>query len=554
MLRLLTLLFFFLYSSLQAEVFIINDYKVKMFVANNGQVTIQEDITLNFSESRRGIIRRIPHTYKFNGKKVGLKIASVKVDGWNYKSYSRDGYFHIRFGDEDIFLTGQQSYSYEYTVEGAIFDSESYQEIYWDILGSDWQTTTENFSYEIHFPSNLELGFNDYQIYSGKYGQVQSKVSMNYNNSILTGESNAKLLENESVTVAVKFPASYFAVSNNSSNYEAVNDKTWPAAVLAIFSLFGFWWRNGKNNKIEASDYDVFYPPKDMSPSELGLLIDNYANDEDLLANIPHWANQELIKIITIDTAGEEGMVIEKLRDIPHHKADYEKTLFEGIFKEGNFVSLKSLKKKIYKELHQSKSRLAKDMRSTDYYQDKQDSYFRDYKMIILFFLLLGTGILTIVMMKTVITGVLLILTAVLALILRLLPPKRSHRGDELIAEIKSFKNFLSNHDHPEYLNLLKKDPEYLTKMYPYAIAFGINKKYTDKFESYEVESPHWYYIGNDSVQQRGSMSQFQDNFEVESIKSAFRSMPSSSSSGSGSFSGGGFSGGGAGGGGGSSW
>lgn len=553
----ITLIFFFLSFQLSAEYFTITDYLVNIEVRKNGELYIQEHIDLNFSADRRGIIRRIPMHYKLNGNRGKLDIKVQDVEKWNYKEYNKDGYYHLRFGDSDKFISGEQSYVFSYVVKGAILVSEGYQEIYWDVIGTDWDTDILNFSYEVKLPNDINLGFNDYQVYSGKYGERHSKVSMSMNNSILAGESNTTLRPNEGATIAIKFPDQYFPANTIPSNStKKVNDRTWPAAILLLISFFSFWFKKGKNKSITASDTEEYFPPDELSPSQLGYLIDTKSNDQDLLANIPYWANKGLIKVISLNNDDEDGLMLEKINAINADAPTYEITLFNGIFKTADYVSLNSLKKKIYKDLYQAKSELSKDMNESVYFEDRQQSLFRDYKMILALFVFLIAGIITIAVFKYIFSGIILIAIGIMALVFRFLPPKRSILGEELVSKTKSFKAFLADSEHSAYNDLINKHPKYLSDMYPYAIAFGVDKTYMKKFEDYSEMGPEWYYIGSGGHSQRGSLSQFQDNFNVETIQSAFKSMPASTSSGSsGSFSGGGgFSGGGSGGGGGSSW
>jgi uncharacterized membrane protein len=541
---------------LSAEYFTIIDYKVTIDILKNGELHIEEHIDLNFRAEKRGIIRRIPTHYKLNGDKGKLTIKVKDVSQWNYKEYNKDGYYHIRFGDSDKFISGEQSYVFSYVVQGAILSSEGYQEIYWDIIGTDWDTDILNTSYQINIPSDLDLAYNDYQIFSGKYGERHSKVSMTYESGKLKGQSNTTLSPHEGASIAIKFPNEYFNIETSKLNAnKKVNDKTWPAVIVLLISFFSLWFKKGKNTSIDASESDEFFPPDDLSPSQLGYLIDNRSNDEDLLANIPYWANRGLIKVISLNGDNDDGLMLEKLNNINTDAPTYEITLFNGIFKESDYVSLSSLKKKIYKDLHQSKSELSKEMTNSNYFEEQSSSLFKNYKMVLAFITCLVIGILIIAIFKYVFSGIILIAMGIMALVFRLMPSKRSLLGEDIVSRTKSFKDFLANPEHASYRDLINSDSGYLNRMYPYAIAFGVDKTYMKKFEEYSEMGPEWFYIGNNQNSHRGSLTQFQNSFNVESIQSAFKSMPvSSSSSSSGSFSGGGFSGGGTGGGGGSSW
>jgi len=94
--------------------------------------------------------------------------------------------------------------------------------------------------------------------------------------------------------------------------------------------------------------------------------------------------------------------------------------------------------------------------------------------------------------------------------------------------------------------------------MYPYAIAFGIDKTWLQNMKSHDLAAPYWYtYDNSHSSSSRPTYNDFSKDFDVPEIKSVFTSYPASASGSSGSGgSSGGFSGGAGGGfgGGGGSW
>lgn len=99
--------------------------------------------------------------------------------------------------------------------------------------------------------------------------------------------------------------------------------------------------------------------------------------------------------------------------------------------------------------------------------------------------------------------------------------------------------------------SLSQQYPEYFERLFPYAVAFGLEKSWMDRMETYDIDPPYWYGYHENS-NSRPVMGDFSQSFDVQEIKSVFTSYPQSTSSSSGGFSGG--SAGGGYGGGGSSW
>ena len=121
-------------------------------------------------------------------------------------------------------------------------------------------------------------------------------------------------------------------------------------------------------------------------------------------------------------------------------------------------------------------------------------------------------------------------------------------KGAKLKSEADAFKRFLKDPDQKVLEDVINEDPAYFDKMFPFAVAFGLEKAFLSNMDPYMSSAPYWYYTS----QQNNSFANFRTGFQPEVIQSAFSSAPHSPSSGS---PGGGFSsGGGVGGGGGGSW
>jgi len=100
------LLFLFSFFQLHAEAFYIKNYQVEIAIHEDGRFTVTEDIAVFFTEERRGIFRKIPYNYEFNGNRGRIKIFDIDVVGWNYRASNENGYRQIRIGDAMQTLKG----------------------------------------------------------------------------------------------------------------------------------------------------------------------------------------------------------------------------------------------------------------------------------------------------------------------------------------------------------------------------------------------------------------------------------------------------------------
>ena len=127
---------------------------------------------------------------------------------------------------------------------------------------------------------------------------------------------------------------------------------------------------------------------------------------------------------------------------------------------------------------------------------------------------------------------------------------KKNSKGNKVFSELKGFKQFIKIAEENKLKMLLKEDPGYFETTMAYALAFGMFKKWANKFDALNIEPPKWY---SSTTGNYLSMNSFSKSFSsvMSNTTSTMVSSPSSNSGGS---SGGGSSGGGFGGGGGGSW
>ena len=143
-LLLYSLFFLFgIFSNLNAQDFVIENFDVEITLNENGDLNITENIDVFFNQKRRGIFRTMPYKYKIDGKRHTTEIKNISVDNNKFKVTRRNGTVEVRIGDKDIFIDGQQQYTINYTVESAFLRYENWEELYWNVTGNVWPTRIE---------------------------------------------------------------------------------------------------------------------------------------------------------------------------------------------------------------------------------------------------------------------------------------------------------------------------------------------------------------------------------------------------------------------------
>jgi uncharacterized membrane protein len=148
-----------------------------------------------------------------------------------------------------------------------------------------------------------------------------------------------------------------------------------------------------------------------------------------------------------------------------------------------------------------------------------------------------------------------LIATIIILIIFTVLMRKRTQKGVITREEVLGLREYIkvAEADRIKFHNAPEKNPQLFEKLLPYAMVFGLEKKWAEQFKDIYITPPSWYGgpVGSsfNSMIFVSSLNSF-----ASSANSAIISASRGAAGGNSGFGGGGFSGGGGGGGGGGSW
>jgi len=242
----------------------------------------------------------------------------------------------------------------------------------------------------------------------------------------------------------------------------------------------------------------------------------------------------------------------------------HEISLLNGMFGAGGGVpdpvEMSDLAHRFYKNLSSIRSGIFRELMKRGYYDRRPDTVMGAW---------IGGGF--VVGVLGVVGGLWLAdaltlspVTAVLAAVGTALPivgfglfmPARTVKGARVLEQVLGFEEFLERVESDRYKRMITS-PEMFERFLPYAMAFGVEKKWASAFEDIYREPPDWYRGqwgsgGFRPVYFAHSMGQM--STAASSVMSSGPRSSGGSGFGGGGFSGGGFSGGGFGGGGGGGW
>lgn len=603
--------------------FDITSYDVNIDVHENNTYSVSENITANFFDRlNHGIERFIPQTADvtrtINGqvetKKYRIIVSGIEAST-PMSSKVVDSQYDIRLGDPDVLVTGVQNYSLNYTYDPGDDGYSSFDEFYYNIIGTQWALPVDNATFKITMPKEFDkakVGFN----IGGKGASGYNPGDLQYtvDGNVITGRVTRTLRPFEGVTIRVEMPDGYFVGARTEAG-PVVPMVVSTLVILGIALLLTALFMRRKK-PVETVE---FYPPEGMTSADVGYVIDGIVEDKDVVSLIIFWADKGYLTIH--QEQGSKNLTFSKVKDLPDSANQYEKMMFDGLFRSGNTASIRQLQYKFYDTIaatremvkfkFQQPNNLAFNKRSVGL--QNLASFLAALPLAIMTFLgvyaatyeiiptaiaglvvmvagfslvwvyvraietwfsakrstrtgqLIGWAIGTAVLYLIVVAlsigmfGVYAFLPAVASLIITFLAPQFrvwTDKGAEWAGRILGLKNFIQTVELDKLKMMVEENPSYFYNVLPYAYVLGVTDKWSKQFESLAIEPPSWYYgYGYSNFSTVLFTSMLVNHMIYTQTAMMARPNTNSGSFGGGSgFGGGGFSGGGFGGGGGGGW
>lgn len=525
--------------------FYIKNYQVNIKIDKKNEYFVKEGIDVFFNEPRHGIYRTIP--LKFNSQMT--KVEDIKTNVPT-KAFDKGSYITLRMGD-NRYVSGNQKYLIQFKQIIGWDKNKKSDEIYYNIVGIDWNVPIKNVEFEIELPKRVEKNQINFTV--GEYGsREKDSVKWYLENNIIKGYITRSLSPREGVTLAIPLEEGYFDFSLK-EKMSSLKGYLVYLIYLFIPGMALYFSRKYKDEKV--IETVEFYPPDNLTPSELGYYIDGRIDVKDLTSMIFYWANKGYLKVSEIDK--EIKLKFEKNK-IETDRA-FEEYLYDSLrsYSNNNILEISNLKNSFYKNMEKTASLLevylAKNRK--ELYLEKSLRVGRNIQnsVVILILTTVIYGNYTQWIDKNII--ILLILGAVITLFLGKRIKKKSEYGKEIYGRVLGFKRFLEVAEKRKLETLLDQNPNYFYDILPYTIVLNVSEKWADKFNELNVKPPVWYESNYGNAFMMGYFMNSFNNTINEFSRNAFSQIQAPSHYGGGySSSGGGSAGGGAGGGGGGSW
>jgi uncharacterized membrane protein YgcG len=543
-------------------------FETEIYLETEDAFTVVEKITYDFGEQQRhGIFRDIPVRYgrgRAADYRISLDVESVTDEsGINqpYQTSTSGRNLRIRIGDPNRKVTGTKGYVIRYRVERGILYFEDHDELYWNATGTEWPVPIDRAEAMVFLPEGAPLELLAFNCFTGPMGAVGSDCVERASIGIVSFATDRPLRAKEGLTVAVWLPKGVLIEPTALEKLlSRISDylSPWTLLPLGTFLVLLYLWQSrGRDPRGREAIPVVYQAPDGMTPAELGTIVDELVDIEDITSSILDLAVRGFLEIEELDATkflffSDRDYALIKQREPDASLRPHERLLLSHLFGSGSRVTISSLKEKFYEHLPEIKSSLYKQLSGPrGYFPVSPDRVRKGYA--IAGGLLLLLGVLLFAFFSRAIPGMALFACGAITLLFSRVMPRRTRRGRKAYEEILGFKEFVERVDADRLERMGGRSVGEFEKVLPYAIVLGVADAWADAFAGIYTEPPSWYhsprythgfaprlFVG-DLGRSLGTMGQ------------TMRSSPKSSGSGGSGFSGG-FSGGGFGGGGGGSW
>ncbi len=618
--KIFTLLFLFFFLLLfpfskvyaQSAGYVIENFDSQILLQKDTSLLVTETIDVNFYTSKHGIFRDIPVVYSAKGKTIraGLSVFGVtnkKGNAYEYETSRSGANVRIKIGDPDFTVTGPVSYVVKYKISKIVQRFETHDEIYWNALGSDWDTEILKASAEVSSPfakiTNLDCfgGLVGTQEKSCKAGMVSGNARFVATEQMGSGRDLTIVVgldkEND-----LAFPGPTAAIIGF-----ILDNWGYLAALLPAGFLGLAWYRRGRDRRYVSENiyYEpgqkevitkplfarehlpmVYYPINGLSPAQVGTIVDERVHISDVIAEILELARVGLIKIKRYEVEkflgkdAEYAFIRTEKDQAELPLTDYQKEILKEIFRSSSIhksisrveevfkdkpdikrqadellnkdqlVLLSALKNHFYEGLPEIKKKLYENMKSSGYFEEDPEKTRGKWLGIGIAAYIVGYVIVNFFAASSGNFGPLipLFVSVVPSFFAVFSMPRRTPGGYALYRQIKGLRYFLKV---GKWRHQIAEKHLFIEEILPLAVALGVVEKLAQDMKELELKPPS-YVSGFSTAGFYSDFSSF-----TSSSSGTLVSAPGGSSggwSGGSGFGGGGGAGGGGGGGGGGGW
>jgi hypothetical protein len=560
-------------ASAQGRSLRMRNFDALLTVYPNGSLDVTEQLTVEFTGQWNGIVRDLSlqhNTAQGRATKLDITLGYITDAAGQRLHVDEERKDNGRTRSLRIWIPGARDtvrlIIIRYRVANAIrfyFENSEVgplDELYWNVTGNNATMPIDSAHARVVLPDGVTPTRT--AVYTGTRGSVATDARIDRNGNIVDFTLLRGLYPNEGMTIGVGWPPGHISSRPSKTQEQLATVVQWTPLlipVLIFFLAFKSWKKRGRDPK-EGSYVVRYEPVEGASPAELGTLVDNSADMDDITATLVDLAVRGYIRIEEVTESHLFGLskstdyILHILRKRPEwtglkpHEQRYLEALSSATLFDGYEVKVSDLQNKFYTKLPKIRDAIYDKLVASGYYLQRPDKVRAKWIGLsaLTAVVLVGLAALAIKTMFVMFSLIALVAAAALSTLIMFvfaqIMPARTVAGARAREATLGFREFLSRVESERYKKMITS-PEMFERFLPFAMAFGVEEKWAKAFEDIYREPPTWYVGGT------GPFNASSFSHSISTMSSAAASSMSSSPSSSGS-GGGGSSGGGSGGGG----
>ncbi|MDR1133610.1 MAG: DUF2207 domain-containing protein, partial [Synergistaceae bacterium] len=291
-------------------------------VSADAHLTVTEKLRVRVEnvDIRHGIIRDFPTEYTGSdgaSYSTDFEFVSAEIDGRpaSVSVSRRGGTAEMRIGDPNAYLRrGEREISVTYRTLGWIAFRESFDELYWNVTGNEWEFPIDRASFKLALPPGGVIS--QIAAYTGKTGRQGADWKSTKDGVISTTRA---LAPGEGLTVVYAWNKGV-VTPPRVSWYRRLGEPFFAAGIAAAVFLYYFaaWYMVGRDPAARRI-IPLYRPPKGVEPGFARYLKDLRFSDDCIAADIIQLATLGFVRF----SGGEDArnLTIEATDDASDNEA-----------------------------------------------------------------------------------------------------------------------------------------------------------------------------------------------------------------------------------------
>jgi uncharacterized membrane protein YgcG len=296
------------------------EYNVEVDVAEDNSYDYHEYINVYYSTPHHGIYRYIPVR--------GYRVGGIQVPGYEYETYSESGNKVVKIGSADYVLTGENPYDIYYKI--TMWEDENTEKdmLLLNLIPTDWETDIGSVKCTVNLPKGADLS--KAEVFSGSYG-----TSSNEDNAVMTPSDDGQTITitaedlpaHHGITLSLDLPQGYWV---GAPQFGQLGLNSVLLFALGPIGAFLLWYFYGRDDHMTRTL--EFYPPGELTPGEIGYIIDGKVDKSDIVSNIVYMADKGYL---SIEQKSRKEFIFHRGAE-PSDEPQFIRTLWKGLFASGN--------------------------------------------------------------------------------------------------------------------------------------------------------------------------------------------------------------------------